>query len=346
MAPPSRQNIVGLLLGPILAAVSIYGCDRRKADRPTATVTVYCSVDELFARSVLDAFKTRTGVEVTAVFDSEAGKTTGLVNRVIEEARAGRTRADVFWSSEIFGTILLARKELLQPYDPPTAADIPARFRDRHNRWTALAVRARALAFDPAGTPSSEMPTSWEELADEKHAKRLALANPLFGTTRGHVAALFALWGEERARAFLTKLRDGGALVTDGNSAAVRAVMAGRVAFAATDADDVFLAQKSGASLDLAYPDLGGGGTLLVPCSVSILKGAPHGEAARALVDFLVSAEAERLLATSDSRNVPVRDDLRTELGLAWPPETKIDYESVADAMDAAVAAVRDILIR
>jgi len=241
---------------------------------------------------------------------------------------------------------LLARMGLLEPYESPRAAGIPSRFKDREHRWTALAVRARVLAFDPRRTAESQLPTRWEELADGDFAKRLAIANPLFGTTRGHVAAMFALWGKDRAKAFLTRLRDGGVQVVDGNSATVRAVMAGRAAFAWTDTDDVFAARRSGASLDMRYLDMGGGGTLLIPCSVAIIHDGPNAAAARSLVDFLVSAEVERMLAQSEARFVPVREALRTELNVAWPVESVVDFNAVADAMDDADAAVREILIR
>jgi len=314
-------------------------------------VVVYCSVDEGIGRQVLDAFKVRTGVEVSVIYDSEAGKTTGLVQRIIREAQAGRPRADVFWSGELFNTILLARMGVLEPYESPQAADIPSRFKDPEHRWTALAVRARVLAFDPSRTTESQLPTKWEALADGDFAKRSAIANPLFGTTRGHVAAMFALWGSDRAKAFLTRLRDGGVQVVDGNSATVRAVVAGRSAFAWTDTDDVFAARRSGASsgasLDMRYLDMGGGGTLLIPCSVTIIHNGPNAAAAaRSLVDFLVSAEVERMLAQSEARFVPVREALRTELNVAWPAESVIDFNAVADAMAEADAAVREILIR
>jgi iron(III) transport system substrate-binding protein len=157
---------------------------------------------------------------------------------------------------------------------------------------------------------------------------------------------MFALWGEARGRRFLQGLRDGGALMVDGNSAAVRAVIAGRVEFAMTDTDDVWVAQREGASLDLRYLDLGDGGTLAIPCSVAVIKGGPSREAAESLVDFLVSADVERTLAKSDSRNIPVREALRQELGLALPPSSEVDAEAVAGAMDGAIAAAREILIR
>jgi iron(III) transport system substrate-binding protein len=161
---------------------------------------------------------------------------------------------------------------------------------------------------------------------------------------------MFALWGPDRARAFLTRLRDGGVQVVDGNSATVRAVIAGRSAFAWTDTDDVFAARRSGASsgatLDMRFLDMGGGGTLLIPCSVAIIRDGPNAAAARSLVDFLVSAEVERMLAQSEARFIPVREALRAELNVAWPAESVIDFNAVADAMDDADAAVREILIR
>jgi iron(III) transport system substrate-binding protein len=307
---------------------------------------VYTSIDEAFARGVLATFESRSGIELDVVFDSEAGKTTGLVNKIVSEAAAGRPRADVFWSSELFNTILLARKGLLDAYESPAAGDIPARYRDTDHRWTALAVRGRVLAFDPRRVSPADVPSQWEALADPRFAKNVAFANPLFGTTRGHVAAMFALWRGERSRTFLTRLRENGAQIVDSNGATVRAVIAGRAKFGATDTDDVWVAQRGGAALDLVYPDLGDGGTLLVPCSVAIIKKPRDVRAARKLVDFLVSAEVERMLAESDSGNIPVRPWLRRELGMARPPESKISFGAVADAMDEAAAAVREILIR
>lgn len=314
--------------------------------RPSGRVVLYTSVDDVFARDIVAKYQEKTGADVALVTDSEAGKTTGLMQRISAEAEAGRVRGDVFWSGEIFATIQLARQGMLAAYDSPSAADIPARFRDRAHRWTATAVRARVIAFDPESVGDGAVPATWEELADAKWAGSVAIANPLFGTTRGHVAAMFALWGPERARSFLTRLRDGRALVADGNSATVRAVMGGRSRIALTDSDDVWMALRGGAVLEMRGLDMGDGGTLLIPCTAALLAGAPNPEAGRRLIDFLVSAEVERLLAESESKNIPVRESLRRELELDWPAETKVDWDAVADALAETDAAVRDILLR
>ena len=259
--------LAGLLLGGLLLAGA--GCRRAdagrspSAEKPAAAdeVVVYCSVDEEFGRQVFARYQELTGVEAKVVFDSEAGKTTGLLRKLEQEA--SRPRADVFWSSELFGTIMLARKGLLASYDSPAAADVPSPYRDPERRWTAFGLRARVIAFDPTRVDAATLPTTWEELAEPKWASQVAIANPLFGTTRGHVAAMFALWGQERGTAYLTALRDEGAQIVDGNSAAVRAVIAGKVNIALTDTDDVWVAQRAGASMDLRYLDLG---VTAVPC--------------------------------------------------------------------------------
>ncbi|MEK6798368.1 MAG: extracellular solute-binding protein [Planctomycetota bacterium] len=340
-----QWGLAGWLSSLVLLCIGVFGATIAHA-APPDRIVVYCSVDESFARPILTAFQEEHGIAVAPVFDGEAGKTTGLVQRIMQEASAGRPRADLFWSSEIFNTIRLARRGLLEPFDPPSAADIPSRFRDPEHRWTGVSVRARVLAYDRAKFSSEHLPTTWEQLAAPPYVSQLAIANPLFGTTRGHVSAMFALWGKDRARAYLTRLRDGGAFIADGNSAAVRAVMDGRFALAATDTDDVWLAQKRGSAIGLRYLDLGDGGTLLVPCTVALVRGGPNLDAAKKLLDVLASEKVERLLAVSDSRNIPVRSGLREELHLSWPPESSVSFDAVANAMDEAEAAVREILLR
>ncbi|MCK4660133.1 MAG: extracellular solute-binding protein [Phycisphaerae bacterium] len=337
------RRMFALLIVGLLSTVA-GGCKQKESGNKSEPVVLYTSIDEAFARQIIDRLKEDVGLEVRMLTDAEAGKTTGLVKRL--RAEADNPRADVFWSSELFHTILLAREGILEPYDSPAAADIPSRYRDPEHRWAAVGLRGRVLAFDPNRVLPEELPTHWEMLGEPRHASRLSIANPLFGTTGGHVAAMFALWGEERARNFLTRLHQSDTRIAAGNSSAVRDVIAGRAAICATDTDDVWVAQRQGASLDLRYLDMGDGGTLLIPTSVGIVAGCKHPGQARKLVDFLVSAELERRLARTDSRNIPVRPALRAELNLELPPETRVSFQEVADHMPVAAQAVREIVIR
>ena len=170
------------------------------------------------------------------------------------------------------------------------------------------------------------------------------MADPRFGTTRGHVAAMFALWGPEEATKFLRTLEQNGLVTVLGNAHAVRMTAQGEVLCCMTDTDDVRVAQANGEPVKMVYPDMGDGGTLLIPNTVALVKGAPHGEAARKLVDYLVSAEVERRLAQSTSGNFPVRDDLLAELGMKRPAASALSFDAIADAMPEAIEAARAIL--
>ncbi len=95
----------------------------------------------------------------------------------------------------------------------------------------------------------------------------------------------------------------------------------------------------------MMYPDMGDGGTLLVPNSVGMVSGAPHVAAARKLIDFLASAETERMLARSESRNFPVRESLRRELNIQLPPETAVPFEKIAESLEPAIRLAGEHLV-
>ncbi len=339
------------LLVALGLTLPLWGCEKTPSDAKNAEstaarrVVLYTSVDQPFAEDIIKKFQRATGIEVAPVFDSEAGKTTGLLGRLRREA--GAPRCDVWWSSEVFGTIELARAGVFTPYDSPAAADIPSAWRDADHRWTACGARARVLAFRTDRLNAADTPRNWADLADPRWAAELALANPQFGTTRGHVAAMFAYWGQDEATTFLKALRAAGVRVAEGNAQCVRLVDGGAALLGATDTDDVWVAQRNDRPIGLTYPALSDDVPVMwIPCSVAMVENAPHPDAARELIDFLVSAEVERALAASDSRNVPVRAGLRQTLGLEGPEPTPLDFDRVVDSMPQAMQATRDILLR
>lgn len=330
-----------------LLVIAPAGC-RPKAESgsssASAPVVVYASVDERFARETLDAFEQETGIHVDLLPDSEAGKTTGLLRRLAREAE--RPRCDVWWSSEVFGTVELARQGILAPYRSPAAADIPAAWKDPEDLWTGVAARARVLAFHTGRLRAEDLPKTWLELGQPEWAARLAIANPHFGTTRGHLATILATCGAEATDNFLQVLHDHGAHIADGNAHAVRLVASGAVDLCCTDTDDVWVAQTRGEPIDLVYPRITADGPIVwIPCSVALVRGGPHPASARRLIDYLVSAQAERALAESDARHVPVRPALRQELNMPGPAPEPLDFADVADALPEAMRMASDILL-
>ena len=104
------------------------------------------SVDEDVAEPILKAFEAESGVHVSARYDTENMKTVGLVEKL--RAEAARPVADVFWSSEVFHTILLAgRASLKLPVPHGRVARRPA---DADGRWYGFALAGTVLAYHPA----------------------------------------------------------------------------------------------------------------------------------------------------------------------------------------------------
>jgi iron(III) transport system substrate-binding protein len=104
---------------------------------------IYTSLDRPHSKPVLDRFEKETGIRVKALYDTEASKTVGLVNRLIGES--SHPQADVFWSSEVIRTLVLKDKGVLAAYRSPAADQIPPEFRDPEGYWTGFAARARVL---------------------------------------------------------------------------------------------------------------------------------------------------------------------------------------------------------
>jgi len=341
MQNPKKLRLhVYLFIGLWAWACLFAGCERSD-DRQV--VTLYCSVDEPFARQVVAEFEKQTSIHVRLKPDTEAGKTTGLVRLI--EAQRSNPQADVFWSSELFNTIKMGQDGLLAEYKPP-AQGIPPRYTDPGGMWTAFGLRARVVAYNTELVKKQDLPKKWREITHNRWSKKLGVANPIFGTTRGQFAAFLALWGEQEYRQFLTDLNKTIDNLMDGNATAARFVGRGELLICATDTDDVYARQHRGEPVDMIYQDMGDGGTLLIPNSVAMINGAPHPENARKLIDFLTSPTTERMLAKSDSRNIPVRAALRKELGIQMPPETTISFDAVADAMDKAIALAGKALIK
>ena len=312
-----------------------------------AEVVVYTSVDQVFSQPVLKGYEKRTGVKVKAVYDVEAAKTTGLVNRLIAEKN--NPRCDVFWNSEIGKTIVLREKDVLAPYFSPSAKEIPSFLMDKDNCWTGFAARARVLVYNTDLLKESDLPQSIFELTEPRWKGKVAMAYPLFGTTATHTAAMFTTFGKEKAMDYLKALQANDVVIVDGNSVVRDVVVEGRLPIGFTDTDDVNVAIQSGKPVKMLYPDKNGVGTLLIPNTVALIKNAPHPEEGKKLIDYLLSKELESKVAFSESANMPVRDGVKTPAYVPAYSSIKameVDYYQVADTMPEAARFCQELFVR
>lgn len=310
-------------------------------------VVIYTSLDQIFSEPILKKFEEETGISVKAVYDIEAAKTTGLVNRLIAESN--NPRADVFWNSEVGRTIILKKKNILASYYSPSATDIPAQFKDKDGYWTGFAARARILIYNTELVNPKETPESIFELTDLKWKEQVALANPLFGTTATHVAALFFVLGDERAKTYFKGLKNNDVVIVPGNSTSRDRVRDGELKIGFTDTDDANIAIQEGKPVKMIYPDVEGIGTLLIPNTVALIRGCPNPQEGKKLIDYLLSKEVESALSFSQSAQMPLRKDVKKPDYVPSFDSIKamqVDYEDIADRMEETGKFLQQLFIR
>ena len=311
------------------------------------TVVVYSSADKAFAELIFRAYEQKTGVKVLPLYDTEETKTAGLTARLVAEK--AQPKADVFWSSDTSRAVALVDQGLAAAYVPRTAATIPDRYKSATGMWTGFAARIRVMLYNTDKVKPAEAPRSILDLTQSRWKGRFAIANPHFGTMSFQTAALFAKWGDARASDFLRRLKDNGAVIAAGNSDVKDRVADGRVDVGILDEDDAVVAVREKKPVAIAIPDQDGPeplGTPLMPNVALLIQGAPHLEQGQRFVEFLVSAEAEKILAESDAAQYPLHPDVAGPTLL--PPlgtirVMEVDYLDVARRLPSMDAAVRNI---
>ncbi len=260
-------------------------------------VVVYTSVDQVFSEPVLKEFEKRTGIKVKAVFDTEETKSTGVLNRLIAEKN--NPQCDVFWSGDPMRADVLKQREITEAYSSPAASGISEVFIDNDYNWIGFSSRARVLLINTNLVKPQDIPSSILDLTNEKYKGKFTVANPLFGTTSFHIAAIFAALGDEKATQFMEDLKKNGVVISSSNGDVKKKVATGEVQMGLTDTDDANEAVKEGAPVKAIFLDQNGFGNLIVPNTVSLIKNSQNSENGKKLIDFLLSVETEKMLAES-----------------------------------------------
>src|SRR5690606_18522089 len=126
----------------------------------------------------------QSGVRVNIVGDTEATKTTGLVERILAEQQ--RPRGDVWWSSEALGSVRLAEAGALEPVEIDAAGlgfpdGWPEHLKSDDNTWRGFAARARVIGYNSETFDAEEVPRDLAELTNPKWRGRVGIAQPQFG---------------------------------------------------------------------------------------------------------------------------------------------------------------------
>lgn len=336
-----RSSVATLLVGVGMVA----GCGGQQSSTGTREVTVYVSTDRVFSEPVLQEYEKRSGVRVNAVYDTEETKSTGLANRLIAERN--RQQADVFWSNEPVRTLVLKSRGILAAYHSPAADGIPGALIDPEGFWAGFSARIRVIAYNTQLVTRDEAPQSIFDLAHPRWKGKAAVADPRFGSTSFHVAALYAQVGDAMMDDFFRQLRANAVRVVDGNSTVRDLVARGEVQVGLTDTDDVNVAIESGQPVGMVLPDRDGLGVPVMPNMVSLIADAPHADEGRRLIDYLLSPDVERMLAESEAVQIPLHAGVPGPRNLpsidTFRPMT-LDYTRAAARVEAVTLRAAALL--
>jgi iron(III) transport system substrate-binding protein len=257
-------------------------------------VVVYSSrIDELI-KPVFDAYTAKTGVNVKFITDKEAP----LMARI--KAEGENTPADLLltvdggnlWQAEQMG--------ILQPMNSAVVNDnIPSQYRSSTDGWTGLSLRARTIVYSPERVEEGEL-TTYEALADKNWDGRLCLRTSKKVYNQSLTATLIETHGAEKTEEIVKGWVNN--LATDvfaDDTALIQAIDAGQcdVGIVNTYYYGRLHAQNPDLKAKLFWPNQDGRGVHVNLSGIGLTKHAPHPEAARKLVEWMTTAEAQNIFA-------------------------------------------------
>lgn len=308
-----------------------------------AQPVVYTSTDQEYAEVVLKEAEAAIGQKVTAVFDAEASKTVGLERRLAAEK--SKPKADIFWNSEFLRTHRLDKQGLLAATNVDKSFNLPAGVVTPHS--VGFGIRGRVLAVHTPSVPETDRPKRIEDLTDPRWKGKVAIGQPLFGTTSTHFAALHAQWGEAKFTTFLKALKANGVMILPGNGDVRDAVVAGRAWVGLTDTDDAIGALRRQQPLAMVFPDQQGEGAFGVYMTVAKIAGGPNPAGAQKLVEYLSSEKTETRLIELGAVQIPVRANLpmAKEIGSVRPKIWFMDAAKIEASLGPSVELIRKHLL-
>jgi len=300
-------------------------------------VVVYCTVDQVFSEPILKGFEKETGIKVKAVYDTEETKSTGVLNRLIAEKN--NPQCDVFWSGDPLRNNILKENGITTSYHSTATEQIPDYFCEKDNHWVGFSARARVLIYNKKLISADSLPQGVLDFVLPKYKGKFAIANPLFGTTTFHIAAIYGLLGDSTSKAWLNGLKANDVVIATSNGDVKKRVMNGQLAFGLTDTDDAFEAKKESDDVDYIFLDQqeGGLGSLIIPNAVSAIAKSPNSAEAELLIDYLLSVQTEAKLAISCAQMPLIK-------GVVTPKDApsldqikpmKVDYDHITTKLEA-----------
>ncbi len=263
-----------LLFGLIIFILS--SCSKEKRE-----LIVYTSVDQRYSEPIFTSFEKKTGIHIKALYDMESSKAVGLAKRISLEHK--NPKADIFWNGEVLQTALLANKGLLGSLPNMPKKD-GVYLEDPKRKWIIFGGRLRVWLLNN------------EALSINKRHLQKAMAYPLYGTSSDQLAWYWQREGERKTLQYLYKLKRKNWHFLSGNAMVRRLVEHGELFKGLTDSDDAYLAIKRNNRLKIIIYKTEDNSTLLIPNTISLIKGARDKKEAIKFIKYIISENVQKQL--------------------------------------------------
>lgn len=261
------------------------------AAKAEGSVTWYVMLIREAVEPIAAEFEKKTGIKVTLV---RLG-TEELLGKFLVEAEAGKTEADVLYITGL--PIDLRNKGLLARYTPQAVKDIgseiASNFGAADGFWTPMALHFMIMTYNPQSIPPAQAPRKWTDLLDPKFSGKIVHADPAYsGSALYHVYYLAQKYGWE----FFDKLARNDPMIVRGHGQISQMVQSGERPLAGEqNSQNVTYAKNRGDAPEVGImPE---DGALMIPITAAVPKNAPRPHAARLLVNWLLSKEAQQTVA-------------------------------------------------
>jgi iron(III) transport system substrate-binding protein len=294
----TRHIALALALGVAAAACGDDGSTTTDSSTPDATpsgsITIYSGRSEELVTPILDSFTAATGIEV----DLRAGDSGEMAALLLTEGDA--SPADVFFSQDAGALGAVEDAGLFANLPQATLDLVDDAYRSKNGKWVATSGRMRVLVYNPDLVAETDLPASIDDLVDPSWKGKIGFA-PTNASWQSFVTALRVLRGDDAARTWLEGFAANEPKAYEKNGVVRDAVNTGEVAVGLVN--HYYLYEKilaEGADAVVAknhYFKNGDPGSLVNVAGVGILEGSDNAPAARALVEYLLSADGQTYFA-------------------------------------------------
>src|SRR5437660_6705217 len=245
-------------------------------------------------RPVTAAFEKKyPGIKVR----STRANATETAVKILNESRAGRPQSDLFDGTT---TVVPLKKEgYVLKWLPDAAKEYPDDLKDPEGYWVANNLFIITPGFNTSLVPKGTEPRTYQDLLNPKWRGKMAWNGfPTSSGVGGFVGTVLTEMGEEKGLAYLRELSKQNIANLPGAAREVLdQVIAGEYAVALQIFNHhAVISAKKGAPVDWIKMEPATG-TLSV---ISIHKSAPHPNAAKLLVDFIISREGQQVFRDAD----------------------------------------------